>query len=68
MLTFPICNDQYTLLITRLFDEEEKEVRLFTEEVNKLSKRQQALLAVQASLQKALKEVTPASATTTTTA
>jgi hypothetical protein len=65
MLTFPICNDQYTLLITHLFDEEAKEVHLFTEEVNKLSKRQQALLAVQASLQKALKEVTPASATTT---
>lgn len=59
MLTFPICNDDYTGLITQLTQAEEKDVRHFTDEVNRLTKRQQALTAVQASLQKALKEVAP---------
>jgi hypothetical protein len=60
MLQFPICNDPYYRLIAELYMEEKKEVDELTKRVNELTKRQLALQAIQQSLTKALKEVTPA--------
>jgi len=60
MLQFPICNDPYYRLIAELYVEEKIEVDELTKRVNELTKRQLALQAIQQSLTKALKEVTPA--------
>ena len=60
MLQFPICNDPYYHLIADLYRDEKKVVEEVTEQVNELTKEQVALTAIQQSLTKALKEVTPA--------
>jgi hypothetical protein len=60
MLQFPICNDPYYRLIGELYEQEKIEVDELTKRVNELTKRQLALQAIQQSLTKALKEVTPA--------
>lgn len=59
MLHFPLCNDPYYHLIADLYIDEKKELDLITEQVNELTKEQVALTAIQQSLVKALKEVTP---------
>ncbi len=59
MLTFPICNDPYYALIADLYKTEKKELDTLTDLVNDLNKEQVALTAIQQSLVKALKEVTP---------
>jgi len=60
MFQFPICNDPYYRLIAELYEREKIEVDELTRRVNELTKRQLALQAIQQSLTKALKEVTPA--------
>jgi hypothetical protein len=60
MLQFPICNDPYYRLVAELYDIEKKELDQLNDEVNELTKEQVALTAIQQSLTKALKEVTPA--------
>jgi hypothetical protein len=59
MLRFPICNDPYYQLIADLYREEKLVVDQLTEQVNDLTKEQVTLTAIQQSLIKALKEVTP---------
>ena len=59
MLTFPICNDPYYASIADLYKTEKKELDTLTDLVNDLTKEQVSLTAIQQSLVKALKEVTP---------
>lgn len=59
ILHFPICNDHYYREIETLYEIEKEEVAILTRESNELTKKQLALTAVQQSLVKALKEVTP---------
>jgi hypothetical protein len=59
ILHFPICNDWYFKEIEGLYEAEKEELRILTHDVNELTKKQLALTAVQQSLVKALKEVTP---------
>jgi hypothetical protein len=57
---FPICNDPYFQLILDLYEDEKKEKEELTKRVNELTKKQVNFTAIQQSLTKALKEVTPA--------
>jgi hypothetical protein len=59
MLTFPICNDPYTTLIWELYELEKIELHALRKIVADLTKEKANLTAVQQSLTKALKAVTP---------